>query len=698
MLVDHQQTCRQAHQTFGLVIGIDEYKSTTPNQDLKGAVRDANDFNSYLLRDLGVPGANIVNLRNEQATRAAIIEQFRTLEHHPRITKDNPILIYFAGHGAVAHKPDAWANWVTADRRVEMLCPTDINARDANKKPIEGIPDRTISRLLLDLSIAKGNNITLILDCCHAAGINRGLGNSGRSRARNFETVQDLSQTCDEDIYSHEYPTGMVQDDAPGLSNSLFGSHVLLAACNRNHTAREEDGEGIFTTAFLESLRCYTSRDSLPTYDLLMKDLSRTLTNQVPHWGGKHVHRRLFDPREEHSGGHMILCYKEEAGQLWSSDLVLYAGSLHGITENSIFEIFKSDSHIPYLKDVLATSKVTEVQAHISRLAHLSDSAFFDSNSEQRYWYARLQQAVGPPQLNTFCDDKGVLDQILDENAESRLAASVTRAKNPDEADLCLMVEERNVRFNRGKRFNTRTGFSHFPHHPPCPIDSVADIRNFIDRYAHFTSHLTMKSQAAVEKFVRIEMNKLHRVGNDLQPKSKVALTKGENGELVAEVIVDMSLPLKGRDAYGFTIYGCNDNLSLYVYLLYFDASKYIIEPWYASQMGPIHEEVSVDPCIINHSKLTIGYGQNRDPIVFNIPDRQNVDVCFFKVLVITIAVDIGPIVRPVSPARTREAVRLPKSLLFSDFDWASKTITIVSKRAQSAKENVPTMPEESKT
>ncbi len=31
--------------------------------------------------------------------------------------------------------------------------------QDANGKVIEGIPDRTISRLLLDLSKAKGNNI-----------------------------------------------------------------------------------------------------------------------------------------------------------------------------------------------------------------------------------------------------------------------------------------------------------------------------------------------------------------------------------------------------------------------------------------------------------------------------------------------------------------------------------------------------------
>ncbi len=68
------------------------------------------------------------------------------------------IIIYFAGHGALATKPDEWSDWVS-DKNIEMLCPADIGAPDTNGKVIEGISDRTISWLLLDLSIAKGNNI-----------------------------------------------------------------------------------------------------------------------------------------------------------------------------------------------------------------------------------------------------------------------------------------------------------------------------------------------------------------------------------------------------------------------------------------------------------------------------------------------------------------------------------------------------------
>ncbi len=159
MPTDHHECGRQKRKTFALVISIDKYK-WVPNKYLQGAIRDADNFKSYLLEYQRVPEANVFNLCNEQATRSAIIQKFRNLECNPRIIPgEAAIIIYFAGHGAVAYKPTTWTNWETPSGNVKMLCPTDINAPDANGKVIEGIPDRTISQLLLDLSKVKGNNI-----------------------------------------------------------------------------------------------------------------------------------------------------------------------------------------------------------------------------------------------------------------------------------------------------------------------------------------------------------------------------------------------------------------------------------------------------------------------------------------------------------------------------------------------------------
>ncbi len=59
-----------------------------------------------------------------------------------------------------------------------------------------------------------------------------------------------------------------------GFSNSVWGSHILLAACRRNEYAREEGEQGIFTGALLKSLKHFAAGDLPPTYDSLMKHLN----------------------------------------------------------------------------------------------------------------------------------------------------------------------------------------------------------------------------------------------------------------------------------------------------------------------------------------------------------------------------------------------------------------------------------------
>ncbi len=119
-------------------------------------------------------------------------------------------------------------------------------------------------------------------------------------------------------------------------------------------------------------------------------------------------------------------------------------GSLHGITKDSTFEIFKSDSSHPNLKDILATLRVTDVQDHVSHLLITPPHAsLFDSpHNERLYWYARLRKASGPPVLNIYCNDSCVLDSILTETSESGIMVALDVAKNSDKADLCLMVEK----------------------------------------------------------------------------------------------------------------------------------------------------------------------------------------------------------------------------------------------------------------
>ncbi len=152
---------RPSNSIFALVIGVNTYEGKKYEKfQLTGAVRDADDFQRYLLDDLRVPKEHITSLRDKEATRTAIIQGFKALGSDERIVRDQAIIIiYFAGHGATADKPKEWSEWISADNKIELLCPTDMGLPARKKNVIEGIPDRTISQLLAEISNAKGNNI-----------------------------------------------------------------------------------------------------------------------------------------------------------------------------------------------------------------------------------------------------------------------------------------------------------------------------------------------------------------------------------------------------------------------------------------------------------------------------------------------------------------------------------------------------------
>lgn len=148
------------------MIGINKY--TSPTQScLKGAVGDADAFENFLKTRLNVPDANIISLRDEQASRASILLEFSSLRDDVKYKKDEAaIIIYYAGHGAQVDKPEEWEDWHTGSGCIEMLCPSDICCPttisingEEYEDVVPGIPDRTIAALLNHISDVKGNNI-----------------------------------------------------------------------------------------------------------------------------------------------------------------------------------------------------------------------------------------------------------------------------------------------------------------------------------------------------------------------------------------------------------------------------------------------------------------------------------------------------------------------------------------------------------
>lgn len=209
----------QPHQLHAVIIGIDKYLSHSISP-MKGAVSDARAMEEYLVTKMGVLSSHILTLRDQEATREAIITVLRNIGDHPNIGRGDPILIYFAGHGTTVAVPPGWES---ANSKVPVLVPYDYGS-GVEGATVSGIPDRTIAILLDEIAETKGNNIVSL---------------QYQFEQTHIHTLQTLILDCP---HSGGYFQGGTR------------SHVLLAACGAEEMAMEENDRGIFTTALIQKL------------------------------------------------------------------------------------------------------------------------------------------------------------------------------------------------------------------------------------------------------------------------------------------------------------------------------------------------------------------------------------------------------------------------------------------------------------
>ncbi len=222
-------------KTRALCVGIDEYTT----QPLYGCVNDAQRW----ARTFGQLGADDTTLvTNGNATLQGILESFEKLARESR--SGDTIWFQYAGHGS--HVPDISGDEANGDSpgQDEILCPIDI----------------TDGQILLDDDIgamidrvAPGVRVVCIFDCCHSGtatrvffGVRENLvvDHSASVRERYLRLDSNLRGRCVENVRRR---------GVQGVSRSRQANsgvrEILFSACNSRQTAKEEYGNGVFTTA-----------------------------------------------------------------------------------------------------------------------------------------------------------------------------------------------------------------------------------------------------------------------------------------------------------------------------------------------------------------------------------------------------------------------------------------------------------------
>jgi len=152
-----------------VLIGINKYQM--PGADLQGCVNDVKNLSGVLKTYYGFTDKDMTVLTDAKATKKAMETAIKKLITGGK--KGDVLLLHYSGHGS--NVPDD--NGDEADKRDEILCPTDLDWKDTLR---DDWLRKTFNKL------RKGVRLTVIMDCCHSGTITRAIAPPNAMRRERF--------------------------------------------------------------------------------------------------------------------------------------------------------------------------------------------------------------------------------------------------------------------------------------------------------------------------------------------------------------------------------------------------------------------------------------------------------------------------------------------------------------------------------
>ncbi|CAE6394744.1 unnamed protein product [Rhizoctonia solani] len=656
-----------------LIIGIDKYKV---DANLSGAVSDARLFKSYLVESLGVPEGQISLLIDEEAKREDIIQAFQGLAQPDNgIRRDEPILIYYAGLGG---EMDAPSDQLLDSLPVNCIIPQDASQVDG----IMPIPEFTLAVLVHQIALEKGNNITMIFDCCYSLGGFRNPPEGARVLARTncpnplIELDQDIIQAalvgsstwCSTDFTPRDITFESIDSD-----------FVLLEACGHGEVACENgaSGYGYFSIALLKLLR------SVKVDCLTYKECIRRLPAfggtrpQTPVCKGKNIDRFLFHAKVPGASTSFIPI-KSESGQTY-----LQAGLAQGVTPGSMFKIY-SKPIVGWRSKVLGTLEVDRVEPLVAYLKHsntlnlpaLSYGQLIGYGSNNALAICVTQQFVDAALPDSMWAElfSGDQDELIVRPVEPWLAQVTLSANAKGDATFTL-ANQVSVQYN----IQTLPTPCYEPIIPYAP--KVVSILKAIARWHQYLRHLP--ATRPFQKKVDLEFKRLRLTGEYTTEGGLEIEPYGPNLNVggVADIMA------RDDDYYGMKVINRSE-VDLYVYLLQLECSNMRI-------CEQTHRRLELSSSVAQLPKnaaLTLGYGSpSQYPFFFEVFEPMNFDVTIWKVFVSTCPAQIVPVQHESPFRRGRVDIDTFNDLAFDEStQWDALTINILQRRFPKGEEPIP--------
>jgi pimeloyl-ACP methyl ester carboxylesterase len=306
-----------AQTLYALLVGINDYPPEVGK--LAGCLNDVDHFRAYLTDTFDKANLAIEVLKDADATRSNIIQQFRT--HLGRATADDVAVFLYCGHGARWGSAKEFKEFYPDGKDEGIVC---YDSRRENGVYPYDLADKELAVLLAE--VAKNNpHLAVIFDCCHSGSGTRDVDAFRHPRARQ---THEVAAERPLDSYIDGYYAKLLASGKP-LSIPT-STHLLMAACDRTEKAYEaDDARGLFSSTLLKAL---AAASSTPSYaDLFLRcraTIRKEADNQTPQFEalGNFNARQGFlgRPTASTRAGRYSVSY---SGGTWTVN----AGALHGL-------------------------------------------------------------------------------------------------------------------------------------------------------------------------------------------------------------------------------------------------------------------------------------------------------------------------------------------------------------------------------
>ncbi len=306
---------------WAVIVGIDKYPSFSPEGQLEGCVRDAQEMSRVLRERFGFPGKRMKVLLNDEARRDSIMGALEDLERW--VKEDDVVVVHYSGHGSQRRLPAEDRS--EPDGMEEVLVPYDTGHADP-------FPNRDISGSWIHGWLARVTKITpyvtLILDCCHSGTAHR--ADSSGVKIRRVPP----------DLRTPEGKNRIRIRDFKGGPKD-FTRYVVLAACRNKESAYEiDDGgksHGAMSFFLLEELR-KLPLGACPTY----RDVFEPVMTQVHNLNYKRQLPQLEGLRDRELFGLAELKPRRfvPVRDRRADRVVLGAGATCGLAEKAVLTVY----------------------------------------------------------------------------------------------------------------------------------------------------------------------------------------------------------------------------------------------------------------------------------------------------------------------------------------------------------------------